>query len=247
MYPQRFDQPGTKNRLWTTKDVEPVLPGQIAPKYRCPGGGPRPDKCTGASDRPNGCNCTSIDGGKGGGILCQSNCCDEQNHMCVDASICAAECAATLERPYGCSCDTMPQCASGCCGIDNTCTHADFCKLPCSASINRPNGCNCSLAGECYSECCDYNSVPGLRNGTCATASVCTKECTSSVKPIGCHCDTLTDCETGCCADDMCKTKDSCPTPGGCGRKEGRAVGCQCTHSWQCMSQWCVEGKCSDH
>ena len=63
----------------------------------------------------------------------------------------------------------------------------------------------------------------------------------------GCECGTMTDCETGCCADNKCKLKDSCPTPGGCTGNEGRAVGCNCDHSWQCKSQWCVKGKCTDH
>jgi hypothetical protein len=55
------------------------------------------------------------------------------------------------------------------------------------------------------------------------------------------------DCETNCCTDGRCKLSDSCPTPGTCGTKENKAVGCACTHSWQCKSQWCENLKCTDH
>jgi hypothetical protein len=40
MYPQRFDQPLTANKLWASKDVPPVLTGLKPAPDTCPGNAP---------------------------------------------------------------------------------------------------------------------------------------------------------------------------------------------------------------
>ena len=40
MYPQRFDQPLTANKLWASKDVPPVLKGLKPAPDTCPGNAP---------------------------------------------------------------------------------------------------------------------------------------------------------------------------------------------------------------
>jgi hypothetical protein len=248
MYPQRFDQPNTVNKLWGIKNVPPVLTGLTPPVDRCPGSAPS-QKCTGSSDRPNGCACVgSGTGPSGDSAVCSSACCDPFSLKCQPNAVCASECAATNNRTAGCTCKQNDQCRSNCCGLDNTCSvNATTCTQPCSNSIDRPNKCSCSTAAQCYTECCDYNSVPGFGNGTCADSSVCTQECSSDSKPVGCGCNTMSDCQTKCCSDGRCKFSDSCPNPGNCGANENKAVGCACTHSWQCASQWCEDLKCTDH
>ena len=248
MYPQRFDQPATNNKLWSKKTVPPVLNGLKPLPDTCRGSAPG-TKCKGSSDRPNGCSCKDVNSGSNAdAAVCASLCCDPFSFKCQAAEVCASACAANANRTAGCTCLSSEQCHSGCCGIDQTCAlNATACTHPCDNPIDRPNDCLCSFAGECYSECCDYDAVPGFGNGTCASSSICTRECSSAKKPVGCGCNSVGDCETNCCTDGRCKLSDSCPTPGTCGTKENKAVGCACTHSWQCKSQWCENLKCTDH
>ena len=135
MYPQRFDQPGTENKLWTTKDVAAVVPGQAAPGDTCPGVSPGPERCLATSDRPDGCNCSSSGGSKAGGVLCKSLCCDATTMTCADASVCAAACALSAGRAEGCVCDRAKQCTTLCCGIDGTCTDASCTVLEGAQSL----------------------------------------------------------------------------------------------------------------
>jgi hypothetical protein len=248
MYPQRFDQPNTENKLWEVKVVPPVVTGLKPPADKCPSRAPS-NECQASNDRPNGCTCVNSSTGPGGdSAVCKSGCCDPFTMQCQPSTVCSSECAAASNRTAGCNCVNDGQCHSNCCGLDNTCSmNVTACTHPCNTIIDRPNSCPCNTAGQCYTECCDYEAVPGLGNGTCAASSVCTKECSSSKKPVGCGCDTMTDCETNCCSDGKCKLDDSCPNPGNCDGNENKAVGCPCTKSWQCLSQWCENAKCTDH
>ena len=160
MYPQRFDQPKTVNKLFEVKDLPPAKSGLAPPQDTCPGSAPG-IQCKASSDRPNGCSCVGASTGPlGDSAVCASTCCDPFTLKCQDTAVCASECAANTKRPAECTCVADGQCNSGCCGLSSTCAvSATTCTHPCDNLIDRPNDCPCNTAGQCYTECCDYDAV----------------------------------------------------------------------------------------
>jgi len=248
-YPQIFDQPFNHEVIWEEL-VAPAARAGLAPSNKtCPGVAPS-HPCADPTNRPNGCSC-GIDR-----HACSSGCCDYQavpgvvNGTCAARSVCEAECEKDKYRPFGCTCTKDSQCGSrrageGECCFNGVCATADSCKDPCSSPTGRPDKCACNLATACASGCCDYNAVPGVTNGKCASQDVCTTECASTSRPIGCQCGNSTLCQTGCCHQGVCQQEDNCPTPSACSAPSNRPVGCVCDHSWECSTNWC-DGHCSN-
>ena len=88
---------------------------------------------TASSNRPDGCDCDD-----GSADVCSSACCDAVTQKCADPSVCASECASHSNRTAGCTCLTDVQCASNCCGLDQTCKQdASACSKPCEGKYSK--------------------------------------------------------------------------------------------------------------